>query len=128
MGMGFPFGSARRCGSACDDPNPPTARERRREREGRQVGDPNPARFEIIRLEVYGPFVAAEIVWPDARNYEGRKIAVYRCTAANLINAQTLDPHFQEARGPLVPIARFEPTELGWRLAGATARALEGGR
>lgn len=64
----------------------------------------------------YG-LIAAEIVWPDAKNYDGRKILVYRCTEAALRKAQTLDPHFQEQRGPLVPIARFEPTDAGWKMA-----------
>lgn len=79
-------------------------------------GDPNPERFEILRVQQLGEF-AAEIRWPDASNYEGRKLAVYRATAEELRAATRLDPHFQERRGALVPIARFEPTAKGWTLA-----------
>lgn len=70
-----------------------------------------------MRMVSKGELTAAEIVWPDAKNYEGRKIAVYRCKPSQLRGATKLDPHFQERRGPLVPIARFEPTDDGWLLA-----------
>lgn len=87
-------------------------------------GDPNPERFEIQGLVQIGRFVVATIVWPDAKNFEGRKIAVYRATPAELRAAKRLDPHFQEDGGPLAPIARFEPTLLGKDAALACARYL----
>jgi hypothetical protein len=87
-------------------------------------GDPNPSRFHITDMVRYGDYVVALVVWPDARNYDGRKLAVYRATRDELMGAKFLDPHFQEIRGPLVPIARFEPTDLGWRLARGTCRLL----
>jgi len=119
MGMGFPFGSARRSG-ACPDRNPsPVAVTTPRK------GDPIPARFEIIRTYKRGAFTVAEIVWPDAKNYDGRKIALYRCELKWLAAADELDPHFAETRGPLVPIARFEPTAQGWKMAVACARAAD---
>jgi len=127
MGMGFPFGSSRRC---CGYQEPtrgvePAATIRQafgpseppRETPSPRKGDPIPARFHIQRVFVANGHIAAEVVWPDASNYEGRKIALYRCTLAELSAAKTLDPHFNEKRGPLVPIARFEPTEYGWSMA-----------
>lgn len=99
MGLSFPFNSCRRSSVAL------------------QPGDPDPSRFEILRVAEAGAFTVAEIRWPDARNFEGRKIAVYRTTPAELRSATALDPHFQEHRGPLVPIARFEPTDEGWVMA-----------
>lgn len=135
MGMNFPFGSARRsgacgCGSSSPPPpytidgapffspdEPPLAAEPVAQAPSPAPGDPIPARFHIVRTFALGPLVAAEIVWPDARNYDGRKVAVYRATLADLANAKTLDPHFAEQRGALVPIARFEPTVQGWNLA-----------
>lgn len=81
------------------------------------MGDPQPGRFEVIRVIEHRPYIVAEVRWPDAKNYEGRKCMLYRATEAELRAARRLDPHFQEQRGPLVPIARFEPTELGWEAA-----------
>lgn len=115
MGMGFPFGSARRSRGGYEEPTrvvepiePPDAPRK---------GDPVPARFHIQRVFAANGHVAAEIVWPDASNFEGRKIAIYRCDLPELAAAKSLDPHFSEKRGPLVPIARFEPTEYGWSMA-----------
>lgn len=89
-------------------------------------GDPNPDRFEIQSLEQLGAFCVAVIRWPDAMNFEGRKIAVYRATAEQLRLATRLDPHFQEVSKPgdLVPIARFEPTGRGVELARLVAMGL----
>lgn len=66
-----------------------------------QPGDPNPANFRIERTLAANGLVAAKIVWPDAANYDGVKIAVYACTLAELASATRLDPHFAEVRGPL---------------------------
>jgi hypothetical protein len=80
------------------------------------AGDPRPERFEIVRTYEAAGWCLAEIRWPDAKNYEGRKIALYQASHSDLRAATKLDPHFQEARGPLVPVARFEPTACGWDL------------
>lgn len=87
-------------------------------------GDPNPSRFEIQSLEPLGAFCVAVVRWPDAQNFEGRKVAVYRATPEQLRTAARLDPHFQEKTGPLVPIARFEPTDRGVELARLVAMGL----
>ncbi len=83
-------------------------------------GDPNPERFEIVSIEAFGAdqrVSLAVIRWPDAKNYDGTKVAVYRATPEQLRTAKRLDPHFQEGRGPLVPVARFEPTPEGVGMA-----------
>jgi len=87
-------------------------------------GDPNPARFEFLRLERIGSYCVAEALYPDAKNFDGKKIAVYRATPDELRSTTRLDPHFQERRGPLVPVARFEPTTEGWEMAGWLAKKL----
>lgn len=109
MGMGIPFGSARRSATKS------TSSGIRIKGGGLMPGDPNPERFRIVGMVQSGNFTAADIVWPDAKNYDGRKIAAYRASRFELAAAVKLDPHFQEERGPLVPIARFEPTDEGWR-------------
>ncbi len=129
MGMGFPFASARR--AAVKDTSSGLRLGRRAagapffDASDLPPGDPNPERFKILCLEQFGPFCVAVIQWPDASNYDGQKVAVYRATPEQLRAAKTLDPHFQEKRGPLVPIARFEPTTDGISMANSLARALE---
>ena len=90
-------------------------------------GDPNPARFEIVSVESFGSHVVATVRYPDARNFDGVKVAVYRATDAELRAAKWLDPHFSEKPGPLVPVARYEPTERGRALARLTATFLSHG-
>lgn len=96
---------------------------------GRVYGDgkvvnlnPNPGNFEIVEVvELENTYV--EVHYPDATNYEGRKILVYRGKrAAEVRNAKELDPHF-EKNATLSPIARFEPSLAGRRLARAVAAA-----
>jgi hypothetical protein len=59
--------------------------------------------------------------YPDATNFEGRKILVYRHKGDGLIAIEQLvaggelDPHF--CSSPNSPIARFAPTTEGARLA-----------
>lgn len=108
-------------------------------------GNPNPLRFEVLRAEEFsvparlyttgwaGPqqfqpeqfLTIAEVVYPDALTYEGRKVLLYRARAAEIEAASELDPHFQETFGPTVPIARFEPSATGWRLAVGLVRAIQ---
>ena len=82
--------------------------------------NPDPSRFTILgayECPLHHGYVAVQIQWHGVGNYEGRKILVYRATKAEIMRAERLDPHFAAERGPLVPIARFEPTTLGWRMA-----------
>lgn len=83
---------------------------------GPVVGNPNPARFVIVRASQVGRLTAVEVRYLDATTYEGRKLMVYRASEAELRNAARLDPHFCENEH-LAPIARFRPTEAGWSMA-----------
>lgn len=73
--------------------------------------NPNPKNFKIEKLvELENTY--AEIFYPDAKNYEGKKVLVFRGQVAKqLLEATEIDPHFSESG--LSPIARFAPTELG---------------
>lgn len=82
----------------------------------RTVGNPNPARFEILRVEEVGPNLVAMIRYPDCKNYEGVKVLLYRSMSKqSLMSAKRLDPHFSEWGAS--PIARFQPDAEGWLLA-----------
>lgn len=74
--------------------------------------NPNPKNFKILKLlEIENTYV--EVLYPDARNYEGRKILVYAGQVAqDIMNAKELDPHFS-ADNKLTPIARFKPDAIG---------------
>lgn len=86
-------------------------------------GQPNPREFVIedmyptpaYRSNVPGTY-AVKVKYPNATNYEGNKVLVYeQVSPATLYDTTHLDPHFSEEG--LAPIARFEPTKKGWRLA-----------
>lgn len=90
-------------------------------------GDPNPVKWTLIREQKLGEGYVAEICYPDCLNFEGRKILVYRARNLNQIkqaNRGMLDPHFSDDPKVLSPVARFEPTERGWKLALSCARDL----
>ena len=81
-------------------------------------GDPNPRRFTILRVKKIRRFTIALVKYPDCTNYEGNKILVYeRISIASLRATTYLDPHFTKNQASPSPVARFEPTEYGWRLA-----------
>ena len=88
-------------------------------------GNPDPKNFVIERAEMIGLHVVAEVVYPDCKNYEGRKILVFKgCTIAYLAKQEFLDPHFCHNSTHPSPFARFEPTEDGWYAARLCAKSL----
>lgn len=88
---------------------------------------PDPSRFVIHNHEQIGRSLIVSIVYPDCTTYEGRKVLVFAdATIEALRRCQLLDPHFTNLAdvSQFVPVARFEPTERGWRLARVCAAAL----
>lgn len=88
---------------------------------------PDPRVFEIQTLLGYPNAVVAKIRYPNCTTFEGTKILVFTgVTVDQVREAGVLDPHFSDKapRGAVVPIARFEPTALGWRLAMDCAASL----
>lgn len=73
--------------------------------------NPNPKNFRIDKLiELQNTYV--EVYYPDAKNYEGNKVMVYKGKVAQqILAAKELDPHFSD--NGLSPIARFTPTIEG---------------
>lgn len=79
--------------------------------------NPNPKNFKFIAVEEYNGYLLAKINYPDAKNFEGNKILLYKgVTLITLVNSKELDPHFSDKKGSLSPIARFAPTEDGWNM------------
>lgn len=89
--------------------------------------NPDPSQFVIERLEEVDTHCLAMVRYLGCTNYEGRKVLVFRnANAYRVRSAKVLDPHFtdQASSWALVPVARFEPTETGWKLARVCAAAL----
>lgn len=83
-----------------------------------------------MRNQQIGDYLIAEILYPDAKNYEGKKILIYKSNKytmdnlyKKLISGKYLDPHFCEG-DHLSPVARFVPTEEGWEMAKAFVKSL----
>lgn len=89
------------------------------------VGQPNPENYTIVKCEDFVNACVVEVKYPDALNYEGRKVMVYKMPLSKVLtkNAGKMDPHFAND-GSAAPFARFEPTEAGWSAALAFARTL----
>lgn len=88
-------------------------------------GNPDPANYQIIDTLTIGNFLIVEIRYPDCKNYEGKKILVYEGVPwLQLREQKLLDPHFSANKNFKSPVARFEPTDRGWRMAETFAKAM----
>lgn len=108
------YSSSRRSSSSYDGATPAS-------------GNPNPSDWRVVREQQAGSACVLEITYPGCRNYEGRKIMVFRASGLAEIMRQNhgkLDPHFSNNRAYLSPVARFEPTSDGWNMALECARRL----
>lgn len=61
--------------------------------------------------------VLIEVKFDRVQNFNGLKILLFRnCTLVDLINQKEIDPHFLNNNKLKYPIARFSPTEEGWKM------------
>lgn len=94
-----------------------------------KFGNPDPRHFKILHHAQFGQAkgkiaTVVEVSYPDAKNYEGRKVMVYRCSFETVERQEYLDPHFCDDASHVAPFARFEPTEAGWKVACLLAEAM----
>jgi hypothetical protein len=82
---------------------------------------PDPAIYGWVTHLEEGPYTIVMLLYPGCQNYEGKKIVVYKESAAVLRQQKELDPHFLEHG--ISPVARFRPTAEGWRDAVLFCRA-----
>jgi hypothetical protein len=97
---------------------------------GKDSGNPNPSNWQLIKEHQEGVCLIAEVIYPDCLNFEGHKILVYitHLMSVDQIadhNNGCIEPHFSEDASMITPIARFEPTPKGRRLATLMARHYE---
>lgn len=81
--------------------------------------NPNPLKFIVRQCEAIGKLYVSIVNYPNCTNYEGNKILV---TDYDPTRLKKLDPHFSKHKGL---IARFVPTEEGWKMAITFARMVE---
>lgn len=80
-------------------------------------GNPDPREYEIVKIEFYKEFCIAMINYPDCKNYEGNKVLIFKNVTENMLRQTNfIDPHFCKGNH-ISPIARFEPSEEGIKLA-----------
>lgn len=96
----------------------------------KEVNLPNPEsdNYTIIRADVVNGYLLVEIKYHDCTNYEGKKIMIFKCTPSQLLNQKLIDPHFSNNSNYHSPIARFEPTSLGWENARRCASVMKTNR
>ena len=86
-------------------------------------GNPDPANYKITETLAIGKMLILEIEYPDCKNFEGKKILVYEgVTVFELKRQKYIDPHFSTNAQYHSPVARFEPTEKGWKMAESFAK------
>lgn len=82
--------------------------------------NPNPHNYRFVKVKEIddGKFLVLLLHYPDCTNYEGNKILLFKdTTLIELINQRFIDPHFFTDQQLKSPIARFVPTDEGWRMA-----------
>ena len=86
--------------------------------------NPDPSNFILKKHTELGQYLVVWVNYPDCTNYEGNKILVFKgVSAAQIVKRKKIDPHF--TTGTQAPIARFEPTQRGWKWALAFAGVAE---
>lgn len=73
--------------------------------------------YRVKEYHEKGRYLLVKIHYPDCKNYEGNKILLYKnCNIDQLLRQKSIDPHFSENKEFHSPIARFEPTDAGWKM------------
>jgi hypothetical protein len=74
--------------------------------------------YRIIKSKKIDNFLILFINYPNCTNFEGNKILVYiNSTIDDLYTQRSIDPHFSDNKNYISPIARFIPTDIGWKMA-----------
>lgn len=88
--------------------------------------NPNPYNYKVLMYAKIGNHLVIKVLYPDCTNYEGEKILLFKnCSYEELMRQISIDPHFSENKKKRSPVARFEPTKLGWKMARLMAKMLD---
>lgn len=80
---------------------------------------PDPYNFKVLEMEVINGNAIILANYPGCLTYEGNKLMLLR---GEHPIGDTLDPHFLD--DDYAVVARFLPTELGWKMARLCAAAI----
>jgi hypothetical protein len=83
---------------------------------------PDPTNFEVLERNIVNGYPILLVRYPGVKNYEGRKILMYKKNFDLSLIKNRIDPHFFTEGDS--PIARFEPTTYGIVLAETLANNL----
>jgi len=83
---------------------------------------PDPKDFKVIKQIIVNGYPIFWVKYPSVKNYEGNKILMYPKFFNTDIIKNKMDPHFFTEGDS--PIARFEPTAYGWKLATTLSKNL----
>ena len=79
-------------------------------------GNPDPKRFKILSIWEVKEYTLAVVRYPNCTTYKGHKLLMYEGRIRETLSKlEELDPHVLEEG--LSPIARFAPTDAGFRVA-----------
>ncbi len=86
--------------------------------------NPNKYRWEVLSVDSFiTGWCVVVLKYSDCTNYEGKKVLVYdnMFKFIEMKKAGAIDPHFDDKS--YSPVARFEPTDRGIRMAKTLARS-----
>lgn len=87
--------------------------------------NPDPSNYKILHSESIYPYLILVVQYPDCTNYEGRKVLLFKDVKLEELKKQKLiDPHFSQNTQYHSPIARFEPTGRGLKMAQVLAHSM----
>lgn len=81
---------------------------------------PDPYNFKIVKIEQLKNYTIVEANYDGCLSFDGNKLMLIKGIYKSF---EALDPHFLNEEYPV--IARFQPTEIGWDMAIASAEFLD---
>ncbi len=78
--------------------------------------EPDPMKFTIVRAKEKKGHTLAEVIYPDCVNFKGSKILLIAASVSSIMDLKELDPHFLEEGSKVAILARFRPTDEGWKM------------
>ena len=82
--------------------------------------NPDPTTYKILYVweSTFNNWLLIKIKYEGNQHYEGIKLLLYKdITLEELIEQGSIDPHFSDSKKYISPVARFEPTDFGLRMA-----------
>lgn len=82
--------------------------------------NPNPLNYKILGswTDNNKKHLLLMVQYHDCNNFEGKKLLLFKdCKIEQIKSQKSLDPHFSSNKNFISPIARFEPSLTGFKIA-----------